>query len=333
MISLKKLIFWGVTSTILILIVVISLIINAQYVLALLLLVVYGIFFWKMVLVTLIALGGDWGCVDLSLVSKRWITIPNTRHKNPNAILHLALYESKIKELQEKRPYMILSHGMAGTLHDLELMSVPLAISGYHVVAYNQCGHGRLAHRSTGSGKDYTEVMVNIHDVVDFVLQQENLAFDENNQPRIGFIGASTGGLIALTQAYLNPSIKITVALSGIHDFRELLLHEKEYPFWSLSRMFLWMLRKMKVKTNYTDEENKIISPKHCLKPDPSNKSRVFMVHCADDPLPISEAKLNQQAAALPDSNCLFLQRGGHNFRSQETILASVVQSWISKYL
>jgi hypothetical protein len=51
------------------------------------------------------------------------------------------------------------------------------------------------------------------------------------------------------------------------------------------------------------------------------------------DPLPISEAKLNQQAAALPDCNCLFLQRGEHIFRSQETILASVVQSWISKYL
>ncbi len=56
--------------------------------------------------------------------------------------------------------------------------------------------------------------------------------------PRIGFIGLSSGGIMALTQAYLNSNIKVTIAMSGVHDFME--LRHRHFSFFNPSHIFFW---------------------------------------------------------------------------------------------
>lgn len=294
------------------------------------LLIFYGLFKMAIELAILTFKGDFTGNLDLSQVSKTWIKIPSTQ--TSNEFYWAAIYRQK-SDPSSIKPYVIVAHGMGSALEDLELIAVPLALTGYHVISFNQTGHGFYPHRTPGNGKDYTLIMPNVNDIVEFVLQQPDLAKDTQGNPRIGFLGASTGGIMALTHAYQSPKIKVTIAMSQIHDFMGILATEKNYAPFSKEKLFRFMLKSMKLKLDYTEAENRIISPKYFLHPHPTNKDRLFMVHCEDDPLPFSEALKNKALAELPDENCLFLKQGGHGFRAQETIVTAVVAHWISNKL
>ncbi len=280
-------------------------------------------FYWLKTL-GFLAMSGDFvGNVDLSLVTKEWVDIPTeTSH------IYGLIYRAKRDE-NSKKPYIIVAHGAGGTAEDLDLIVVPLVLNGFHVLCFNQSGHGNPPHQSPGNKGQYPEVMVNIHPAVDFVLKQPDLI--SATPPRIGFVGVSTGGVMALTQAYLNPHIKVTIALSGVHDFMALV--RAKFPRFSPSWWFKILLKLGGMDLEYTEEENRIISPKYCLESRPENRTRVFMIHTEDDVLPFSEAKLNQALAGVPDENCLFLTKGGHNFRGQETVVIAQVLAWFQKYL
>ena len=110
--------------------------------------------------------------LDLSYVKKTWIKIPSSQSSNP--FYWAAEYRQKT-DPNSIKPYVILAHGMGGELEDLEIMSVPLALTGYHVIAFNQTGHGFYPHRTPGNGKDYSIVMPNVNDIVNFIIQQPDL--------------------------------------------------------------------------------------------------------------------------------------------------------------
>jgi len=290
----------------------------------------YGMYKMAFELAILTFKGDFTGNLDLSYVSKTWVQIPSTQTSNP--FYWAVIYRQK-SDPNSTKPYIIVTHGMGSALEDLELIAAPLAMNGYHVISFNQTGHGFYPHRTSGNGKDYTLVMTNVNDIVNYTLQQPDLAYDADGTPRIGFLGGSTGRIMALTHAYANPKIKMIIALSQIHDFMALLATEDNFSLFSKERLFRFMLKSMKVKLDYTEAENKIISPHYFLHPDPSNKNRVFMVHCEDDPLPFSEAMKSKALAELPDENCLFLKRGGHGFRAQETILSATISRWLREKL
>jgi hypothetical protein len=57
------------------------------------------------------------------------------------------------------------------------------------------------------------------------------------------------------------------------------------------------------------------------------------MIHAKNDPLPIEDAYKNQDLAQLPAKNCLFLEKGGHGFRAQETIVVAQITAWFLEYM
>ncbi len=276
------------------------------------------------------ALTGDFvGNIDLSPVEREWVVIPTTRD---GYVLHGLSYKRK-SDLGARKPYVIVGHGAGGDAEQLDMLAVPLVLAGFHVMLFNQSGHGKKPHVSSGNGKLYPEVMVNVHDVTAYVSHLDDIDTDGLG-PRIGFVGHSTGGVMALSQAYLNPLIRVTIALSGVHDFTGLVqMAGKFYKRFSPPWMFKASLQLSGFKLDYSDEENRVISPRHCLERDPRNARRVFMVHAEDDVLPIKEAILNQLQAGVPITNCLYLSKGGHNFRGQETLIVSQVVSWFVKHL
>ncbi|MHA1734465.1 MAG: alpha/beta hydrolase family protein [Promethearchaeota archaeon] len=315
-----------------------GLLVAKEFLLVATLCVVFVLSFYLIVKLGTAAFTGDFlENVDLSLVEREWVEVP----REAGGVLHAVVVRDARdgRESPEpaeggdvpavKKPYVIVAHGAGGNARNLELLYVPLALNGFHVVAFNQSGHGDPPHVSAGNGKRYPEVMVDVHDVVNFVLEQPDLV--EATPSRIGFVGHSTGGVMALSQAYLNPDIKVTVALSGVHDFSALV--KQDFPAFSPQWWFKKALKLGGFELEYSEEENRLISPKYCLEKRPENEKRVFMIHSGDDPLPISEAEKNQELAGVPDGNCLFLERGGHNFRAQETIIASQVLAWFLEYL
>lgn len=270
--------------------------------------------------------GGFFQNVDCSMVHSTWVRIP----KNDGFFLHGVVYR-EINAITDTRPYIIVAHGMNCAVEHTQWFAIPLVRAGFHVLAFNQNGHGLAPHKSPGNHAIYPELMVNVHDVVNFVLKQAECLRDASGKPIIGFIGHSTGGLMALSQAYLNPHIRVTIALSQIHDFMEAATRKVSWR--SPQFLFKIGLKLGGAKINYTDAENRIISPKFCLRPDPQNSSRVFMIHAVDDPLPITDAHKNRDLAHLPAKNCLFLAKGGHDFRTQETLVVGQVITWFLTYL
>jgi len=262
--------------------------------------------------------------IDKSFLDSTWIQIP----KENGSYFHAQIYREKLTNNQP-RPYIIAAHGMNCNVESIEWFSIPLVKAGYHVIAFNQNGHGQKPHQSPGNRRIYPEIMVGIHDVVNWVLTQSDLLRDTTLKPVIGFVGHSTGGLMALSQAYLNPHIQVVIALSQIHDFME--VATRKAPFYSSSSLFRIGLKLSGAKIDYSDAENRIISPKYCLRPAPENENRVFMIHALDDVLPIDQAYLNRDLAQIPAENCLFLHKGGHGFRGQETVVVAQIITWFRK--
>ena len=278
-----------------------------------------------LVKIGLMAFSGNWeNNVDLSVVSREWVKIPK-RSERDEEFLWGAIYKAKDDDGTPK-PYVITAHGAQNTVQTKEWFSVPIALNGFHVLAFNQSGHGDENHRSPGDGFSYPNVMVDVHDVVIYARQLEDIQKDSRGEPLIGFVGHSTGGLMALTQAYLNESIKIIISMSSVHDFMELV--QQEAKMFSDQWWFKKGLKLSGMNIAYTEEENRIISPKYCLEPNENNKDRVFLIQAEDDVLPIEGMRKNQQLAEIPDRNCLFLHEGRHGFRSQETIVVSQIIKW-----
>ena len=65
------------------------------------------------------------------------------------------------------------------------------------------------------------------------------------------------------------------------------------------------------------------------------SRERVRLVHCKDDELVLFEdnAKHIARDLGLPDSQVLFLERGGHALRGQETIITTRILAWLSEML
>jgi pimeloyl-ACP methyl ester carboxylesterase len=263
--------------------------------------------------------------VDLSGVELKWVTIPQN---NGEPDLYGAFYCARGSS-GIKKPLIIAAHGANNILEMMEWFTVPLALNGFHVLAFNQSGHGRSPHKSPGNGKSYPIVMMNIHPVVDFAMKLPCVAVDPSGVPKIGFVGHSTGGLMALTQAYLNPHIQCIVAMSQVHDFMALV--DQNNPLFSEKWWFKFTLKLSGMKIDFNEAENKIISPAYCLRPDPANANRVYLIHCHDDVLPFEDALKNKEFAQIPDENCLFPETGGHGFRAQETIVVAIILRWFTQ--
>ncbi|TXT61032.1 MAG: Alpha/beta hydrolase family protein [Promethearchaeota archaeon] len=59
------------------------------------------------------------------------------------------------------------------------------------------------------------------------------------------------------------------------------------------------------------------ISPVYFLEDKSSNKDRILLAHCRDDPqIPFENLKSIQEHLNLPDSNVIIYDTGGHSFKN-----------------
>ena len=150
--------------------------------------------FWG---ISWIAASAEWeGNVDSSPTVQEWIQIPTEK----GSFLWGKVYRDR-NNPHSAKPYIIVAHGAGGSASSMDVVSVPLALNGFHVLTFSQSGNGSGDHVSPGNKHNYVEMMLGVHDAVRFILQQSDLiAQGTSTMPRIGFIGLSSGGIMALTQ-------------------------------------------------------------------------------------------------------------------------------------
>lgn len=264
--------------------------------------------------------------MDISSVAMKPLKIPSGDiEMNAKLILPKYMLDENDK-IKSKLPLIFLNHGWNQNIDQMMLLewAIPLAIGGpYAVLVYECRGHGK----TPGKKIFNSEIFDDLPNVFDFGEKLEDIDPD-----RIGFMGMSFGGEVALTRAYSDERIKAIVALASPHDAKANFTRKPE----SFKAKFnLKFLGTAGVKGEKISEKtNESISPKYILKRERKDlNSRVFEIHSANDNLiPLEQFEKNREILGLPDDQVLILERGGHaSFRQELLIMASALRFFKSR--
>jgi len=220
-----------------------------------------------------------WTKIDFpERIKREDVEIPVPRRNS-----HLKGEIYKLYDLPSPAPTVIMAHGWVSKHENLDWINIPLAMSGVAVLAYDHYGHGI----NPGNIKDpgiILDIIKDIEDIVSFVEQRSDL-----DNFRIGLVGFSLGGLVALTQGYADPRIRIVIANCAPNDAKSALKNM------SLFNKFLFKLF-FKMNMNPTQEQADFVSPKNYLVKMLYPGKKIFLTHCKDDTIiHISEFEKNKE--------------------------------------
>jgi len=113
-------------------------------------------------------------------------------------------------------PAVLLTHGFGGDKDDLVDQAQELAAEGYVVLTYSARGFGGSGGRIHLADPDYE--IADSRALVDVLAARDDVAQDADGDPRVGLVGASYGGAIALMTAATDPRVDTTVGVITWND-------------------------------------------------------------------------------------------------------------------
>ncbi|MHA1229247.1 MAG: alpha/beta hydrolase family protein [Candidatus Helarchaeota archaeon] len=258
-----------------------------------------------------------WTKIDFPyMIEREEVQIPVPRR---NSFLKGEIY--KLHNLQTPAPTIIVAHGWFSKHENLDWINIPLAMAGYAVVAYDHYGHGI----NPGNIKDpniIPDIIKDLKDVVSFVEKREDL-----DNFRIGLVGFSLGGLVALTAGYEDPRIRVVIANCAPNDAKSALINM------SLFNKFIFRFF-LKLNFNPTEEQTEFVSPRNYLVKPLYPGKKIFLSHCKNDPIiHISEFEKNVELLNLPEDHYVIFEKGGHHYFGQETLITAQIIKWIKENL
>jgi len=100
--------------------------------------------------------------IDTSFADLHWVRIPKSENDGEGSYLYALIYrDAGDNKISRKKPYIIAAHGMNGSVEEIEWFSLPLVRAGFHVIVFNQNGHGKPPHVSSGEKHSYPGIMLN----------------------------------------------------------------------------------------------------------------------------------------------------------------------------
>lgn len=262
--------------------------------------------------------------MDTSLVEVQTLKIP-LDDIVVNARLYLPKQQNNFNSIPNGLlPLILYNHGWAMNFKLPQITMWGYAIAGtgrYACLLYECRGHGK----TTGK-KNLGLIFKDIPKIIDYATTLPNI--DPN---RMGFAGISMGGEIALTKAFEDPRIKATVAMCSPHNAKA---NFGRIPKNIKEKIILAYMHNTGVNPKHISEEmNQYISPEFVFPTRPENyREKVFLIHAKNDPIVAFEQALqNQQVLGLPDSQTLFLEKGGHTFMHQELLISGKMLAFFDK--
>jgi ABC-2 type transport system ATP-binding protein len=119
------------------------------------------------------------------------------------------------------RPAIVLAHGFGGTKADSEPTARTLARDGYTVIIYTARGFGRSGGRIHLDNPAYEGA--DARKLVDLAATRPEVAKEGNNDPVIGFAGASYGGALSFLAAGLDHRVDAIAPAFTWHSLRQAL--------------------------------------------------------------------------------------------------------------
>ena len=276
---------------------------------------------------------GDWEqLVDTTVVEVEEVSIPMADGWNAFA----RVLRPRGEELGT-RPAVIVHHGLNGNGKKMLGFAVPLAMAGHVVLLPDARAHGESVKANRKARKDDWNIDERsgiINDAtrfVDFCCSLEGV--DAN---RVAMLGHSMGGLVCLTAGLADPRVKLVIPVSPLHSFTGFLEARRakrplsEEWFMKHALRFLVDFKKLRLQEETVSSKHAIAKAGHALA-----SEKIRLVHCKDDELVLFEDNaepIARDAGILPQ-HALFLEKGGHSLRGQETIITTKILSWLSASL
>src|SRR5690606_14385309 len=121
-------------------------------------------------------------------------------------------------------PAVLLAHGYGGTRDTVAAAAEELVRRGYAVLAWTARGFGASGGRIHLNHPDY-EVR-DAQRLLDWLAQRPEVRTDSPGDPRVGVVGGSYGGALALLLAAHDPRVDAIVPMITWHDLAQAFLPE-----------------------------------------------------------------------------------------------------------
>ncbi len=212
-------------------------------------------------------------------------------------------------------PLVILEHSW-GTSVDSPYMrqyvsSIALGLP-CAVLACDLRGQGK----SPGDRTAYKRTRDDIKAIIDF-----GVALPGIDGSRIGFMGFSMGGCLALTEPYLDPRVKAIVAVAAAFNPITNFLRRPRSLTGLLFKVLFTAGEARKRRA--PGEDIGSLSPQHVIIPgDVERNRRVFLIHARDDRVVlIDQFEALRDGLGLGADQYLLLRKGGHALFGQELLV------------
>jgi dienelactone hydrolase len=255
-------------------------------------------------------------------------------YSKPEAYGELCGHIYRSRNTPPKPPCIILLHGFGGSYNDLahNQIGCALALAGYAFLGFNQ----RTSSKATvgdfkqNGMREVLNAYQDIETVIDYVINRPDI-----DGTRIGVIGFSFGGGVALGYPVKDPRVKAIVACCSACGFSQLFQKAKRAPLISIQRLFYFLVKK---KIQYVDKDLETyateLSVASFVDSSVDYSKKVFLSHCADDAIvPIENFEKNTQTFRLPPENLLRFEYGNHPFNGMQVPLLTQVLNWLNKAL
>jgi ABC-2 type transport system ATP-binding protein len=118
-----------------------------------------------------------------------------------------------------RHPVVLLAHGFGGTKESVAGQAADLQERGYVVVTWTARGFGKSGGRIHLDDPKYE--VADAKALVDLAAKRPDVQLDSPGDPRVGVMGASYGGALALMLAGTDPRVDGVVAAITWHDLAE----------------------------------------------------------------------------------------------------------------
>jgi len=227
----------------------------------------------------------------------------------------------------ERLPVVIFHHGYGDNIDKGNLLPYAAAIAvGFPCAAllYDCRGHGK----SPGSKLQYNRTLNDVQRVIAFAGQLAAV-----DTTRIGFMGISLGGTIALLRAYPDARVKAVVGVSCLDAMP---LDFSKNPATASGRLARWFMRVTGILRQMQDEgpDPPSIQGFPPGTDDVTLVQRLFLVHAKDDKfVKFSKFLELRDRLHVPQEQCLVLESGGHDTRGREREVVDAVLAFLKARL
>ncbi|MGA5762818.1 alpha/beta fold hydrolase [Nonomuraea bangladeshensis] len=108
-----------------------------------------------------------------------------------------------------KAPVVLLAHGFGGSKQSMRQQAAQLAQDGYAVLTWSARGFGRSTGEIALNSPDYE--VKDVKQLIDWVAKRPEVQLDAAGDPRVGIVGGSYGGAIALMTAAFDQRVDAIV--------------------------------------------------------------------------------------------------------------------------